>query len=303
MTFGSNKEARPVEASLTRPDLPWLAGAVLTGGVAAPIILMMGLKHTPATTASLLLNFEGVATTLIAALVFKEAVGRRIIAAMLLVTLASVLLSLDGGGLWGFSLGALGVLAACLLWGLDNNFTRHISAKDPLQIVAIKGLGAGAFSLTLAFALGKSLPDAGRTLLGMLLGLTCYGLSIGLFILAMRGLGSARTSTLFGTAPFMGVLLSILIFREPPNGLFWLSVPLMLVGASLMLSEDHQHNHMHDQVEHDHQHQHPDAHHQHPHPQNLRESGAHSHRHSHAILAHSHPHTPDIHHRHGHQTG
>ncbi len=202
------------EASLKRSDLGWLAGAIIAGGVIAPIILMYGLQHTPGATASLLLNFEGVATTLLAALIFKEAVSRRAWLAIIFITGASILLSVTLGEEWGISLGAVGVLAACIFWGIDNNFTRNISAKDPVSIVMIKGLAAGFFSLCLALILGNKIPDWMTVLKAMLLGSVSYGLSITLFIRAMRGLGAARTSALFGTAPLAGVALSFILLKE-----------------------------------------------------------------------------------------
>ncbi|WP_045575721.1 DMT family transporter, partial [Desulfosporosinus sp. I2] len=214
------------EASLTRNDWPWIMGAVLVGGIVAPIVLMFGLKNTPASTASLLLNFEGVATTVIAVVVFKEAVGKRIWMSVLLITTASILLSWDSSGQWGFSLGAIGVLSACVLWGMDNNFTRNVSAKDPLSIVTIKGLSAGTFSLILSVILGFPLPAFKFFLLAMVLGYFSYGLSIVLFIRAMRELGSARTCALFGTAPFVGTALSLPLFRESQGTLFFLSLPI-----------------------------------------------------------------------------
>jgi len=193
-----------VEARISKADIPWLAGAVLAGGIAAPIVLMFSLRTTPAATASLLINFEGVATTLIAALVFKEAIGGRIWWAIVCIAAASILLSLDLSREWGIALSAVGVLGACTLWGIDNNFTRNVSAKDPLSIVTIKGIGAGGFSLILAIILQNPFPTLLAALGAMLLGSLSYGISIALFILAMRGLGAARTSALFGTAPFAG---------------------------------------------------------------------------------------------------
>ncbi|MDI6870898.1 MAG: EamA family transporter [Bacillota bacterium] len=291
----------PAEAHLDRDDLPWLAGAILAGGVGAPLALLFGLRHTPAATASLLLNFEGVATALIAALVFKEAIGRRAFWAMGLVTLASVLLSWDAGGRWGFSPGALGVLGACLLWGLDNNFTRNISAKDPLAITAVKGLGAGTFSLVLAAVLGNPFPDLFIAVKAMALGSVSYGASIVLFILAMRSLGAARTSTLFSTAPFVGAALSFVLFRETPGALFAVAVPVMAGGAALLLGEEHGHLHRHPFLQHEHRHSHDDGHHTHEHAEGgLPPGGCHSHPHTHDGVEHSHPHAPDIHHRHRH---
>jgi drug/metabolite transporter (DMT)-like permease len=291
---------KQVEAHLARTDLPWLMGAILSGGVAAPILLMGGLNQTPASTASLLLNFESVATTLIAVLAFKEAVDRRILWALGLITLASILTSWTGGQ-WGVSLGALGVLGACFLWGVDNNLTRHISAKNPLVIVGVKGLAAGSFSLILAFVLSKPMPAVSGALLAMLLGSISYGLSIFLFILAMRELGAARTSTLFGIAPFVGTFLSLVMLREMPPLLFWAAVPVMLVGAWLMLTEHHDHHHIHESMEHIHAHAHDD-HHEHEHEPVMPSlvKGMHTHLHQHDGLMHNHAHTPDLHHWHGH---
>lgn len=291
---------RVEEAQISRSDLPWLAGALLAGGVAAPILLLFSLNRTPASTASLLLNFESVATTLIAVLFFMESIDRRIAWSIGLVTLASILLSWTGNK-WGLSLGALGVIGACFLWGLDNNFTRHISAKNPLIIVGIKGLGAGTCSLGLSLLLRHPMPGLRYALLAMLLGAISYGISIQLFILAMRAMGAARTSTLFGTAPLVGVILSIFILRETPTLLFWAALPFMLAGAWLMLTENHDHHHTHAPVEHNHRHTHPDEHHLHVHPENVPlVNGSHAHVHFHAPLEHDHAHAPDLHHRHRH---
>lgn len=288
------------EAQLTKRDYPWLAGAILFGGIMAPIILLFGLRNTPAATASLLLNFEGAATALIAYFVFGEAIGPRVWLAIGCVTLSSIILSLNPIG-WGFSLGALGVLAACILWGADNNLTRNISAKDPTIIAALKGIFAGSFSLILALALGAHFPGVKVLLASMLLGLLSYGLSIVLFILALRGLGAARTSAIFGSAPFVGVILSFVIFREEPNLSFIITLPLMILGAFFLLGEEHNHLHYHQTVEHDHSHRHDDGHHDHNHSGNMSISGeVHAHLHMHAMLEHTHPHTPDTHHRHGH---
>lgn len=290
------------EARLRRTDLPWLAGALLAGGVAAPIVLMFSLAATPAATASLLLNFEGVATTLIAALAFKEAIGRRVWSAIGWVTLASAILSWESGARGGLSLGALGVLAACALWGLDNNFTRNISAKNPLAIVAVKGLGAGTFSLLLAALLGQPFPAPGNAALALLLGSVSYGLSIMLFILALRDLGAARTSALFSSAPFIGALLAFLLLREPFAPTFLIALPLMLAGAGLLIGEEHRHAHMHQALTHEHRHRHDDNHHTHPHaPGEIPPGGWHVHPHTHKAEQHTHPHTPDLHHRHGHE--
>lgn len=289
------------EARLARSDWPWLVGAILAGGVIAPIMLMISLRHAPAATASLLLNFEGVATTLIAAIVFKEAIGRHAWWAIGLITLASILLSTDFTNQWGFSLSALGVLAACIMWGIDNNLTRNISAKDPLVIVIVKGLGAGLVSLIIAVALGNTFPSPGVTLLALLLGSLSYGLSIFLFVYAMRGLGAGRTSALFGTAPLAGILLSFLIFREIPGIFFFIALLVIASGAYILLMEDHDHVHVHEYIVHEHRHTHNDGHHEHEYVvESARQS--HSHVHTHDILEHAHDHAPDIHHRHSHAT-
>jgi len=288
------------EAPLIRQDVPWLLGAIFFGGIAAPITLLFSLKSTPAATSSLLLNFEGVATTLIAALIFKEAVSRRAWVAVGLITLAGILLSLNPGAGWGFSPGALGIVIACGFWGLDNNFTRNISAKDPLTIVAIKGMAAGSFSLVLALLLKNPVPGAGVILGAMVLGSLSYGASIVLFILAMRGMGAARTSALFGMAPLAGMILSLVIFRGSIQWILFLAAPLMAAGALLFIGEEHQHEHRHAETSHEHAHTHPDEHHDHAHDGF---TGRHSHPHDHPEVVHNHHHMPDIPHRHSHPQG
>jgi drug/metabolite transporter (DMT)-like permease len=287
------------EARIKKKDIPWLVGAILAGGVAAPIVLLFSLKNTPAATASLLLNFESVATTLIAVLVFKESISRHAWWAIGLITLSSILLSLNPNANWGFSLGALGIIAACILWGIDNNFTRNISAKDPLIIVTIKGLGAGIFSLALALILGNRIPAVNIILGALVLGSLSYGISIVLFIHAMRGLGAARTSALFGTAPLVGMILSFLIFRGFPGWMFFVAFPLMIVGTLFLVSEEHEHTHIHETTLHEHSHIHNDGHHDHGHEGEYAQQ--HSHIHKHDKLVHEHHHMPDIHHWHIHK--
>ncbi len=286
------------EARLEKADLKWLAGAVLAGGVAAPILLLFSLKNTPAATASLLLNFEGVATSLIAFFVFRESISRRAGWAIALITIGSVILTINPQAEWGLSVGAVGILAACVLWGMDNNFTRNISAKDPVTIVTVKGLVAGSFSLVMAVVSGNHLPSWEVILKALVLGSLSYGASIVLFIQAMRGLGAARTSTLFSTAPIAGIILSLLIFRELPNGLFFVSLPLMVMGALMLVNDAHEHPHVHEMVIHEHAHTHDDGHHEHKHEGIVPRK--HSHLHTHERVSHTHPHMPDIHHRHEH---
>ena len=281
------------EAGIRRPDVGWLAGAIITGGIIAPIILMISLQHTAASTASLLLNFEGVATTLIALFFFRESISRRAIAAILAITLASIFLSTNPQSTnFRFSLGALGILLACTLWGLDNNFTRNISAKDPLTIVAWKGLVAGTFSLFLGLFLGQQLPALRSIVSILLLGFISYGLSTMLFIYSMRGLGASRTSALYGTAPLAGVILSILIFHDPITLSFIVAAILMVAGAFMLSSEEHAHFHIHQPIVHDHRHIHDEFH------DHDTVNVTHSHEHEHPRTEHEHGHMPDIHHRH-----
>lgn len=284
------------EAGIKRADIPWLAGAIISGGILAPIALTVSLQNTSASTASLLLNFEGVGTTLIALFFFKEAISRRAWIAILVITLASIFLSTNFNSGFGLSPGALGIILACFLWGLDNNFTRNISGKDPLAIVAWKGLVAGTFSFFLALILGNPFPSVSTILGTLILGFVSYGLSTMLFIRSLRGLGAARTSALYGTAPLAGVILSIIIFRELPSLYFVISAVLMIGGALLLINEEHSHSHVHTALFHDHSHRHNDLAHAHD-----VVDGIHSHEHEHSEQEHVHDHLPDIHHRHGHE--
>ncbi len=288
--------SKEVEAGIKLPDIKWLAGAIISGGILAPIILMISLQNTSASTASLLLNFEGVGTTVIALLFFKEAISRRAWIAIIVITLASIFLSTNFSSGFGLSFGALGIILACMLWGLDNNFTRNISGKDPLAIVAWKGLVAGTFSFFLAFFLGDQLPSLTIILSTLVLGFVSYGLSTMLFIRSMRGLGAARTSALYGTAPLAGVLLSIVIFGEFPSFMFIIAAILMIGGALLLINEEHEHSHVHTVLFHEHSHSHDDPSHEHDNTK-----GVHSHEHEHPAEEHEHDHMPDIHHRHGHE--
>jgi drug/metabolite transporter (DMT)-like permease len=289
------------EASLSKKDLHWLIGAILSGGVIAPILLMTGLRSTPASTASLLLNFEGIATAFIAGVFFREYIGRKIWVAIILITLGSILLSWNFGNNWGFSINALGIIVACICWGIDNNLTRNISLKNPFSIVIIKGFSAGFFSLFLAFLLKNPLPGIKIILLAMLLGCFSYGFSLVLYVVSLRNLGSSRTGAFFGTAPFIGAAVSFLLFRNTPDTAFIVSLPLMIIGAIFLLREKHSHKHFHEYIVHDHVHSHKDGHHNHKHlPGEIPVSGFHSHLHVHEPMEHEHPHAPDIHHRHEH---
>jgi len=287
------------EAALTRRDVPWLAGAILSGGVTGPVLLMLGLTHVAATSASLLLNLEGVFTALLAWFVFRENFDRRIAFGMAAIVAGGVLLSWpeEGGG--STSLWALAIAGACLAWAIDNNLTRKIAAGDPVQIAGLKGLVAGFANTGIALALGHAFPSAVVTTAAGVVGLLGYGVSLVLFVLALRHLGSARTGAYFSTAPFIGAALSLVLWREAPGTLFWVAAGLMAAGVWLHLTERHAHRHEHEPLAHAHRHVH-DAHHRHDHDFAWDGTEPHTHFHQHAPLVHSHPHYPDIHHRHRH---
>lgn len=281
-------------------EWPWLLGAVLFGGVLGPVALMLGLHSTSGATASLLLNLEAVLTAVIAWWVFKENADRRIVGGMLAIVAGGIALGWQTGSPWQpGGTGSWLVVLACLCWAIDNNLTRKVSASDALFVAGIKGLIAGSVNTTLAISMGAAWPSWATLSATMAVGLLGYGLSLVLFVLALRGLGTARTGAYFSTAPFMGVVVSLLVFSEPTSWVFWMAAALMGLGVWLHLTEHHSHEHQHEALEHEHEHEH-DEHHQHAHGVEHRGSGKHSHRHTHLPLKHTHPHYPDIHHRHVH---
>jgi drug/metabolite transporter (DMT)-like permease len=290
---------RPSEAALRRADLPWLAGAILFGGVVAPVLLMTGLTATPASTASLLLNTEGVLTALLAWFVFRENFDRRIALGMAAITAGGVLLSWEDGAGVGLSMGALAVAGACLAWAVDNNLTRKVSAGDPVQIAAVKGLAAGTVNVIIALARGAEVPGLETIAACGAVGLVGYGVSLTLFVLALRSLGTARTGAYFSVAPFVGAATSMLLLDDRPTVAFYLAASLMGVGVWLHLTEQHVHEHDHEAMSHDHAHVHDD-HHRHAHGPDDPPGEPHSHPHDHCPMRHAHPHYPDIHHRHDH---
>ena len=270
---------------LTRKELPYTVAMVVLD-IAAPILLMIGVARTTSATVSLLNNFEIVATSLIALAVFKEALSRRLWAAIALVTAASVLLGWEGGGL-AFNRGALLVLGACVCWGFENNCTKMLSSKSSVEIVTIKGCCSGAGSLVIALAMGEPLPPPGWLPAILLLGFVSYGLSIHFYILAQRDLGAAKTSTYYAAAPFLGVGFSMALLGERPGILFYGALALMAASTLLMardtilLQHTHAHTHLHT-----HAHRHGDLVHTHEH--------AHEHTHLHVHQedeeGHTHPH-------------
>ncbi|MHB0975235.1 MAG: DMT family transporter [Acidithiobacillus ferriphilus] len=287
-------------SGLTPGEWHWLAGAVVFGGVLGPALLVFGLTRTAAGPASLLLNFEAVFTAVLAWVVFRENADRRIVLGMLLIVAGGVALA------WHTSenqpqdwIGLLAIAAACMCWGIDNNLTRHVSGSDALFIAGAKGWTAGTVNTSLGLFLGASLPALQTASAAMLIGLAGYGLSLVLFVHALRGLGTARTGAYFSTAPFIGAAVAILLLGEPAPAPFWIAAGLMGLGVWLHLTERHEHLHTHEPMEHAHPHVH-DAHHQHAHDFDWDGRESHSHWHRHEALTHKHPHFPDIHHRHVH---
>jgi len=289
---------RRAEASLVRGDLAWLALIVFFGGMLGPVLLMLGLAHTSAASAALLLNLEGLATMAIAWVVFRENVDTRLLIGAFAILAGAVLLSWQGGP-GGAGIGSLAIAGACLAWGIDNNLTRKLSAADPVQIAMIKGLVAGAANFALALATGAHLPGAAAIAGAGVTGFFGYGVSLVLFVLALRHLGTARTGAYFSTAPFVGAVLALFMFHEPLTARLVIAGALMALGLYLHLTEAHGHEHQHEALDHEHSHVH-DAHHQHAHAPADPSGEPHSHRHHHAPLRHAHPHYPDLHHRHEH---
>lgn len=288
-------------SGLTRAEWPWLLGAIFFGGVVGPVALMFGLMTTSGSSASLLLNLEAVLTAVIAWMVFKENADKRIVLGMAAIVAGGVVLSWPTEDTRASDwLGPVLVSVACLCWAIDNNLTRKVSASDALFIAGSKGIIAGLVNTLLALILGASLPGALTTLETMTVGLLGYGFSLVMFVLALRGLGTARTGAYFSTAPFIGALIAVLVFGESTGAQLWIAALLMGIGVWLHLTEKHSHEHVHEPLEHAHSHSH-DAHHQHAHEFEWSGAGEHVHPHSHAKIRHEHEHFPDIHHRHGHE--
>jgi len=290
---------RSPKARLASGEWPWLAGAIFAGGIIGPVLLMFGLTGMPASGASLLLNAEGVLTALLAWFAFKENFDRRIALGMLAIVAGAVVLSWPAEARLTASWPALAVLGACLAWAIDNNLTRKVSLSDATWIASIKGLVAGTVNLLLALWLGSALPTVPAALAGLLIGLLAYGMSLSLFVMALRHLGTARTGAYFSVAPFFGAILAIPLLREPISERLLIAGALMIVGVWLHLTEQHSHEHTHEAMEHDHEHVH-DEHHQHEHDEPVASGVRHSHPHRHESTTHTHAHFPDAHHRHKH---
>ena len=284
------------EAPLRRADLGWLALVIFFGGVAGPVLLMVGLATTTASSASLLLNVEGLTTMAIAWIVFRESVDRRLLIGAAAILAGALILSWQGSaGELGF--GALAIVGACLAWGIDNNLTRKLSSADPIQITMIKGLVAGSVNLGLALALGDMMPSIGAVAVAGLVGFLGYGVSLVLFVLGLRHLGAARTGAYFSTAPFIGAVVAVAMLGDAVTMQLAAAGALMALGVYLHVAEVHDHEHRHGVLAHEHRHVH-DEHHHHSHASHDHPGKTHTHRHVHAPIVHKHPHYPDLHHRH-----
>lgn len=290
---------RRTPAGKLGPDeWPWLAGSIFAGGVVGPVLLMFGLTGMPASGASLLLNTEGVFTALLAWFVFRENFDRRIAGGIVAIVAGAVVMSWPEDAQFSTLLPALSVVGACLSWGIDNNLTCKVAHVDATRIASIKGFAAGAVNICLAMILGADWPPL-PSIMGMLLvGCFSYGISLILFVVGLRHLGTARTGAYFSIAPFFGAVLAIPLLGEAVSSRFVIAGTLMAFGIWLHLTERHEHAHSHDAKDHDHDHAHDDDHHRHEHDETGQAN--HNQRHCHAPLEHIHDHFPDTHHRHNH---
>jgi drug/metabolite transporter (DMT)-like permease len=286
--------------ALSAAEWGWLLLAIGFGGVLGPLLLMLGLARVTAASASLMLNLEAVLTALLAWVVFRENTDRRVVLGMALIVTGAVVLAARGAShAPGSGGGALLIALACLCWALDNNLTRKVSAADAAFLAGLKGLAAGVVNAGLAVSLGARFPGPAGIAEAMTVGLLGYGVSLVMFVVALRGLGAARAGAYFSTAPFMGAAIAVLAFGERPTSTFWLAAVLMGAGVWLHLQERHEHAHTHRPLKHTHRHVH-DAHHEHSHDFDWDGREPHTHEHMHALVTHSHPHYPDIHHQHRH---
>lgn len=294
---GILRKRTQMEAKMTKKELPYILAMILLD-IAAPIFLMIGLTMTTASTASLLNNFEIVATASIAMIFFKEPLDKRMWSAIIMIVISSMILSVEDFKSLSLSAGSIFVIAACLCWGIENNCTRMLSMKDPLQIVIMKGFGSGTGALLISIGVNGIYGSLPYILLALLLGCVSYGLSIFFYIAAQRELGAARTSIYYATAPFIGVLISWIVLRDAITGSFLTALAIMLIGTYFAISEKHEHPHIHVEETHEHRHRHDDGHHGH---HDIEITEEHSHEHTHEKQAHTHTHMPELHHQHKHE--
>lgn len=277
-----------VKEPLTQKELPYTIAMILLD-IAAPILLMLGIMSTSSANVSLLNNFEIVATSIIALIVFKEVISNRLWLAIILVTMASIMLSFEGEGSFSFNTGSLFVIGACICWGFENNCTRKLSSKSSVEITTIKGCFSGLGSLIIAFIIGERPPSIIYILAALMLGFVAYGLSINFYIKAQKDLGAAKTSAYYSISPFLGVVFSMLMLGERPDTIFYIAMAVMIAAAVLMVKDTIalQHTHMHTHV-HTHEHRHGDIVHTHEH------SHSHSHIHAHSLEEEGHTHTHSL---------
>lgn len=294
--YGLLSKTEKKEEPLTKKELPYTLGMIILD-IAAPILLMLGLELTNSANASLLNNFEIVATSMIAFFIFKERLSKRLSFAILLVTLASITLSFEGKGSFDFNLGSLYVLGAACCWGLENNCTRMLSSKSSVQITTIKGIFSGLGSLIVALVVGEKIPAVLWLLCVMLLGFVAYGLSINFYIKAQKNLGAAKTSAYYSIAPFLGVAFGVIFLREKPNLAFYIGLAIMIAATILLIKDtiELQHTHEHTHI-HTHEHQHGDVIHTHEH----QHTHTHTHIHSGDEESHDHEHEEPMDHHHEH---
>lgn len=294
-SFGKRVQSQPWR--MNRKNKLRLLGAVIFGGLLAPVFLLMGLKAASAASVSLWLPLELAATAVLGRLIFRDHLGLLGWTGMIGVLAASILLSV-GEGVSGVAAGLL-IALACLCWGFDNNFTALIDGISPAQITFWKGLIAGLINLSIGI-MAQDVHTSAFLLGGALgIGVFSYGASIVLYIIAAQNIGAARGQMFFASSPFFGVVLSAVFLGESISG--FQAAALIILGISLVLvfRDRHDHRHAHEQFEHEHSHRHDDGHHDHEHPED-RGNGRHTHRHRHEDATHSHPHWPDLHHRHDH---
>ena len=287
------------EATIRGRGWMWLALATLSGGIIGPVLPMVGLSHTAATSAALLLNLEGVLTALLAWFVFRENFDRRIALGMAAIVAGGLVLTWGWHLILSAVLGPVMIAGACLAWAVDNNLTRKVSQADPVQIALLKGCVAGVVNVAIAGGLGSALPSLRVLGAAVVVGFAGYGVSLVLFVVALRHIGTARTGAYFSLAPFFGGLVAVLVLGEPVTVQIAAAGSLMALGVWLHLTERHEHEHGHKEMAHEHRHVH-DQHHQHSHDGSEPAGEPHSHWHVHAQLRHNHAHFPDIHHRHEH---
>lgn len=287
-------------SGLLKTEQLYFWAAIAFGGVLAPTLLMIGLVQSSASTTSLLLNLEAVLTAVFAWIFFKESTDRRIILGMLFIVAGGVLLTWSNQLTGKNGLSSLAIIGACVCWALDNNLTRHISSADAFFIAGSKGLVAGITNISLGLLLGDVFPTIFKVIYALSIGFLGYGVSLVLFVFALRGLGTARTGAYFSIAPFIGAAIAILFFHEPTSILFWIATLLLSIGVWIHLTEKHNHTHIHERLFHSHYHRHDEQHHQHEHDVHWDSKKPHKHPHQHEEIEHSHHHYPDIHHRHKH---